>query len=63
VLVGLAGSFGLTRFLQSLLFETGTLDPLTYAVAALLTGGVAVLASYLPALRATRVNPVETLRR
>ncbi|MGD8817165.1 MAG: ABC transporter permease [Acidobacteriota bacterium] len=63
VLVGLAGAFGLTRFLQSLLFETGTLDPLTYVIAALLTGGVAVVASYLPALRATRVNPVETLRR
>jgi predicted permease len=63
VLAGLAGAVALTRFLQALLFDVGTLDPLTYGVAALLTGGVAMLASYLPALRATRVDPVEALRR
>jgi len=63
VLAGLAGAIGLARFLQSLLFDVGTLDPLTYIAAALVTGGVALLASYVPALRATRVDPVETLRR
>jgi predicted permease len=63
VLVGLAGAVALARFLSAMVYDVGTLDPLTYAAAALLTGGVALLASYLPALRATRVDPVEAMRR
>lgn len=62
VAFGLAGALGLTRLMTTLLFNVGVADPFTYltAVAALL--GVGLLASLAPALRATFVNPVHTLR-
>jgi predicted permease len=62
VLMGLVGSFILTRFLQSMLFEVGAADPLTYMAVALLLLGVGLLASYLPARRATKVDPIVALR-
>jgi ABC-type antimicrobial peptide transport system permease subunit len=62
VVLGLAGSFILMRFLQSMLYEVGTADPLTFATVALLLLGVAVLAAYLPARRATKVDPIVALR-
>jgi predicted permease len=62
VFLGLAGSFILMRFLQSMLFEVGAADPLTFAAVAVLLFGVALLASYLPARRATKVDPIVALR-
>jgi predicted permease len=60
--IGLIAASGLTRLMSSLLFGTKPLDLMTYATAALLLGIAAVLASYLPARRASAVDPVETLR-
>ena len=60
--LGLAAAAGLTRLMSSLLFGVTPLDPLTYAAVSALLIGAAALASYLPARRATRVNPVIALR-
>ena len=60
--IGLAASLGFTRFLQSLLFGVGPTDPLTFVGVALLLIGVALLASYIPARRATRIDPIGALR-
>jgi putative ABC transport system permease protein len=62
VVLGLAASFILMRFLQSMLFEVGAADPLTFVAVAVLLLGVALLASYLPARRATKVDPIVALR-
>ena len=62
VFLGLAGSFILTRFLQSMLFEVGAADPMTFFALAILLLGVALLAAYLPARRATKVDPNVALR-
>jgi putative ABC transport system permease protein len=60
--IGLAGSFGLSRFLGSLLFNVKPIDPLTYGAVALLVAVAALLSCYVPALRALRVDPVAALR-
>ena len=62
ILLGLAAALVTTRVLSSLLYEVSTTDPATFAAVALLLGAVAVLASYLPARRATRVDPMVALR-
>jgi ABC-type antimicrobial peptide transport system permease subunit len=60
--IGLAGSFALTRTMRSLLFEVSPNDPLTIAGVAVLLVLIAALASYIPARRATRVDPTIALR-
>jgi ABC-type antimicrobial peptide transport system permease subunit len=62
VVTGLAAAAGLTRLMTSLLFEVSPLDPLTYAAVPVVLTTAAVLASYLPARRASAVDPVEALR-
>jgi putative ABC transport system permease protein len=62
VAFGLAGAFALVRFLASLLFGVGTHDALTFLSVPLLLAAVAVAASYLPARRAVRVDPLVALR-
>jgi len=60
--VGVLGALGLTRFLGAQLYEVGTLDPRTFVAVPLFLGLVALLACWIPARRATRVDPVEALR-
>jgi putative ABC transport system permease protein len=60
--LGLAASYGLTRSMATMLFGVKPTDPLTFASLALVMLVVAALASYLPARRAQRVDPVAALR-
>ncbi|MEO8426416.1 MAG: ABC transporter permease [Verrucomicrobiota bacterium] len=62
VALGLAGAFGLTRFLTSLLYEVKPSDPLTLLAMPLLLLMVALFACWLPARRAAAVDPIEALR-
>ena len=59
---GLFAAFVLTRFLQELLYQTATTDPLALAIALTLLAGVGMLAIWLPARRAARVDPMQALR-
>lgn len=62
IVIGLAGALLLTKLMSTLLYKTGSRDLTTFVLVPLLFLGIALLACYLPARRATRVNPVETLR-
>ncbi|HEX6363483.1 MAG TPA: ABC transporter permease [Albitalea sp.] len=62
VILGFAAALGLGRVLRSQLFGVSSTDPLTLAFVAVLLLGVALVAAWIPARRATRVDPVETMR-
>jgi predicted permease len=62
LVVGVAGAFAATRLLNSLLFGVGASDPVTFIGIVLLVSAVAFIAAWLPARRATRVNPIIALR-
>jgi ABC-type antimicrobial peptide transport system permease subunit len=62
VAAGLVGALAVTRFMESLLFGISSRDPLTFAVIAALLGLTALLASYVPARQAARINPMVSLR-
>lgn len=62
VAVGIAGAWGATRLLSSLLFEVSPTDPATYASVALVLAAVATVAWWIPARRAVRIDPLAVLR-
>jgi ABC-type lipoprotein release transport system permease subunit len=62
VVVGLLGAFGITRVIQSLLYNVTATDPISFVGVSVFLALIAVLASYLPARRATSVDPIIALR-
>jgi len=61
-ILGISGALGVTRYLRSLLYGVRPFDPLTFLSVALLLGFVALAACYIPARRASRVDPMVALR-
>jgi putative ABC transport system permease protein len=59
--IGAGGAFALRRTMQTQLYEIGALDPTVFVLVAAVLGGVAALASYLPARRAARIDPLIAL--
>lgn len=62
VAVGLAGALALTRWMSSLLFGVSPTDPMTFTLISLILTGVALLACYIPARRASRLDPIVAVR-
>ncbi len=63
IALGIVGALFLTRLMESLLFGVGAADPITFSLIALLLGAVSLLACWLPARRAARLNPITALAR
>jgi putative ABC transport system permease protein len=62
LVIGLLSAIGLTRMMKTLLFQVQPTDPLTFAGVSLVLGGAALLACYVPARRALRIDPLQALR-
>ena len=62
VVIGLVAALSIMRLMSSLLFHVSPIDPLTYALVSVTLIGATVLASYVPALRAATVDPIDALR-
>jgi putative ABC transport system permease protein len=62
LIAGIAGALGLTRLLKSLLYEVSATDPLIFGAVSIGLIAVSLAAMFIPALRATRVSPLDALR-
>jgi putative ABC transport system permease protein len=62
IVIGLVGAFGVTRVIQSLLIDVSSTDALSFIAVTVFLGAIALFASYVPARRATRVDPLTALR-
>jgi ABC-type antimicrobial peptide transport system permease subunit len=62
IVIGLGAALAATRLLESFLYGVSVSDPMTYAAAVILLGAVALLASFIPAWRTTKVDPMVALR-
>ena len=62
LIIGVAASFAISQWIKSLLFGVSATDPLTYLIGGVLVIGIALYASWIPARRATKVDPISTLR-
>jgi len=62
LLLGIAGATALTRLLSSFLYQVKPVDPLTFIAVSVMLGAISLLASYVPAWRAARVDPMVALR-
>jgi len=62
VAIGLVAALGLSRYFSSLLYGVQAVDPLSLAAVSLLLSSAALLACYIPARRATKIDPIDALR-
>jgi putative ABC transport system permease protein len=62
VVIGIVAALGVTQFIKTLLYNVTASDPLSFSVVAVFLGVVAIVASYVPARRAMRVDPIIALR-
>jgi putative ABC transport system permease protein len=62
ITIGLIGAFAISRVLETLLFEVKPRDPITYAGAGVMLAAIAAIACLIPAIRATRIDPLIALR-
>jgi putative ABC transport system permease protein len=62
LVIGVGAALALTRLMSTLLFGVQATDPMTYVVVSLVLGAIALVATYLPARRAARIDPIVALR-